>query len=215
MAHRTFFEARCDETRQKRIWLATHEVALTRFWRGKGGELLRSVLEMRGDLDGGEVNVDRIGYVLRMAARHHDRDRQTGRAAEIQDQRVARAQSFLRQRESAEAIVAIRIGSGKIDREFGLRCRQRMTFAPLQCIKVVGVTGAIRQFDVEIAGLFAKRKIPGAVNRKGEHRRIICQDRGGAVALMHIAIQDCHAPDSILRLHRIASAAIALSLNTQ
>lgn len=36
--------------------------------------LLRSALDMRGDLDGGEVNVHRIRNVPGIAARHHDRD---------------------------------------------------------------------------------------------------------------------------------------------
>ena len=53
--------------------------------------LLRNVLGMPGDLHGREVNVHRIGNVPRITARHHDCDRQTSRAAEIQDHMIARA----------------------------------------------------------------------------------------------------------------------------
>ena len=52
---------------------------------------MRSALEMHGDRDGGEVNVHRIGNVHRVAARHHDRDRQASRAAEIQNHSIPRA----------------------------------------------------------------------------------------------------------------------------
>jgi len=33
-------------------------------------------------------------------------------------------------------IIAMTIGAGKIDREFGLRCQQRQSDAPFQCIRI-------------------------------------------------------------------------------
>ena len=74
-------------------------------------------------------------------------------------------------------------------------------------IGIVGVADPIRQFNVEIARFLARWKIPGAVNRKSEHGRIICQNRCGAVALMRIAVQDRHAPDTAFCWHRQRSAA--------
>ncbi len=58
------------------------------------------------------------------------------------------------------------------------------------------------------------------MNRKDEHGRIVCHDRCGAIALVHIEIQDRGATDSTLRLrgqrgyrtvveHAVAFAVIA------
>lgn len=69
-------------------------------------------------------------------------------------------------------------------------------------IGIVGVTDPIRQFDVQIARFLARWKIPGAVNQKSERGWLICQNRCGAVALMHIAIQDRHAPYTAFCWHR-------------
>ena len=52
--------------------------------------------------------------------------------------------------------LAARRRDREIDRELALRRRQYMTDARFQCIQVIFVTSAIRQFDVEIAGFFAK-----------------------------------------------------------
>ena len=41
-----------------------------------------------------------------------------------------------------------------------------MTGALFQCVDAIGVTGVIRRFNVEIAGLFLERYIPGALNRE-------------------------------------------------
>jgi hypothetical protein len=157
-------------------------------------DILRYATEMRGGSDSGEMNIDRVGHRPRIASCHRHRNRQTSRTAQIQDHKIPRAQSFLGLREPTEPIVAIRIGAGEIGREFRLRRRECMPNAPFQCIEIVAATGPIRQFDVEIARFLAKWKIPGAVNRTRERGRIIGKNRLGAVAPMHIAIQDCHAP---------------------
>jgi len=47
----TFLEARCDESRQQQEKPAAREIMSTSCRRGKEGRLLRSTLEMRGNLD--------------------------------------------------------------------------------------------------------------------------------------------------------------------
>ncbi len=139
-------------------------------------DFLRYATQMRGGSDSGDMNIDRVGQLPRIASCHRHRNRQTSRAAEIQDHKIPGAQSFLELREPAEPIVAKRIGAGEIGREFRLRRRECMPNAPFQCIEIVAATGPIRQFDVEIARFLAKWKIPGAVNRTRECGRIICRD---------------------------------------
>jgi hypothetical protein len=63
MLARTFPEARCDESRQQQEQPAAREIMSTCCRRGKHGRLLRSTLEMRGNLDGAEVKVRRAGNI--------------------------------------------------------------------------------------------------------------------------------------------------------
>lgn len=119
--------------------------------------------ETRRNADGREVDVNRVENIFGIAAGHHECDRFRGGAA--QGQMAMRSRlcvTFLRQCQPAETIIAVVIGAREIVRKFGLRRRQRMGNAPFQCIEIVGIACAIRQFDVEIDGFLAKRKVPGA-----------------------------------------------------
>jgi hypothetical protein len=123
------------------------------------------------------MDVHRVDHVPRIVTRHRDCDGHAGGATEVQHQAISRSKALLRQSEPPQTNVALGVGAGKIDREFGLRSRKRVANAPFQCIKIV-----------DVAGFFANRKIPGAMNRKSERGRIVCQDRCGAITLVNFAI---------------------------
>ena len=142
------------------------ETASARLCGAKRARLLRCAVELRGDFHRREMDVHRIENVPRIATRHRDHDKHAGAATEFQNQAISRSEALPGQREPPQTIIAIGIRTGKIDREFGLRSRKRVADALFQCIKIVGVAGAVRQLDVEIAAFCAKRKIAGAVNRK-------------------------------------------------
>ena len=60
---------------------------------------------------------------------------------------------------------------------------------------VLVVADAIGQRHVEVAALLAEGKVGGAVHRAGEDPRVVLEDRSGAVALMHVEVDDGHVPD--------------------
>ncbi len=86
--------------------------------------------------------------------------------------------------------------------------------------QILVVSGAVLERDVEVADFLAERKILRAVQREGEDRRIVAKDRGRAVALMDVAVDDRGARDDAIAEqdrrgdgdvveHAVALAAIA------
>src|SRR2546422_556842 len=69
--------------------------------------------------------------------------------------------------------------------------------------QILVVSRAVLERDVEIAGLFPERKILCAVEREGEDSRLVAKDRGGSIALMHVAVDDGGAADrAVAQQHR-------------
>ena len=75
--------------------------------------------------DGRDVDVDDVVDVLRVAAGHRDRDRDSERAEPVEHHPVAVGESGLREPEPAEPVALERIGAREVDREVGTRAVDR------------------------------------------------------------------------------------------
>ena len=86
--------------------------------------------------------------------------------------------------------------------------------------EVLVVAGAVLERDVEVADFLAEREVVRAVHREREHRRLVAEDRRGAVALVDVAVDDRGARDGAVAQqhaggdrdvveHAVALAAIA------
>ena len=158
--------------------------------------------ESLGQRNGRCVDFDRVADLSCVAASHRDGDRDTTLATLLENPSVAFGQSFETQAETAKAIVVIRIGPGQVDDQIGMseiEGRIQTVIKPQQ----VGIIGAgIGQFDIKVAGFLVERKIACTMHGKGEDAVVTGQNAGCAVALMDIAINDQHPPDTPLGLHR-------------
>jgi hypothetical protein len=64
--------------------------------------------------------------------------------------------------------------------------------------EVLGVSHAIREFNIDPALLFTEGKIRPAMNGCSEYIRIVRKDLGGSIALVNIKVDDCGATDAAL-----------------
>ena len=90
-----------------------------------------------GGPDGGEVDVDGVFDVARVAAGHGDRDRDAGVAAQLEHQPIALGQTALGDLQTSQAIALEGIGAGEKDDELRLRGRQRRAHAALDRGEIV------------------------------------------------------------------------------
>lgn len=132
---------------------------------------------------------------------HHDHDGNAVRGARTQHELIALRHPLHRNPESPQPIAFVRIGAGQVVEQIGT-VRERGLHALRDRIEELTIAGAVRQSDVEIARLLAKRKVGRTVYGKGENRRIITEDEGGTITLMHIRIDHGNAADPALGLHR-------------
>jgi hypothetical protein len=102
----------------------------------------------------------------------------------------------------------VRIGAGEVERQARLEAPIELLQRAVEGVQVFVVAAAVRQFDVEIARLLAERKVLRAMQRQGEDRRVVPEDGGGAVALVHVEVDDrdrqrrASARAPVLRLHQ-------------
>src|SRR4051794_17183158 len=96
-------------------------------WSSSGsgglGMVLRGTRSLRDGARGGEVDLDGVPDVRRVAAGEHDADRRAGAIGGVEDERVARAQARLREREAPEAVAHPRVGAGEEEDEVRVRGR--------------------------------------------------------------------------------------------
>ena len=102
--------------------------------------------------------------------------------------------------EPAELIVPIRVCPGDIDHQLRRKARQRFAQAVSQPLQVLPVAGAAIQVNVQIGGRLFVRVVVKLVNRQGEYRGILGEDRGRAIAVVYVAIHH----------HRTANGSVAL-----
>ena len=62
----------------------------------------------------------------------------------------------------------------------------------LQRIKIAAIITPIWEWNIEIAWLFTERKILIAMQGQGKDTGIMAKDGRGAIALVHIQINDCY-----------------------
>src|SRR6185436_17986581 len=92
-----------------------------------------------------EVDLDRVRDVRRVAARERDADGRPGALGGVEDERVARPQAVLRQREAAEAVAVPRVRAGQEEDEVGAGDRDGLGERGRERAQVRVVAGAGRQ----------------------------------------------------------------------
>src|SRR5579862_9757074 len=88
----------------------------------------------------------------RVPAAHDDGDRDAARAAGIEHEAIARAQTVDRELEPAEAIAFVGIGAGEIPDDFRRVAVEDGRQMRDERVEVLGVGRAVRELDVEVAG---------------------------------------------------------------
>ena len=144
-----------------------------------------------GALHRREVHADRRGDVAAIASGHRHGDRHAERLGKVEDHAVARLHACGRKLELAQPIALVRVRARDVNQQLRLETAPHCREAIAQCRKVGIVAGAIRQRDVQGAGLLAEREVRGRVNREREHRRIAVKDLCSAIALVHVKVDDC------------------------
>src|SRR4051794_33788132 len=90
----------------------------------------------------------------------------------------------------AEPVVPVRIDAGIVKGEIWPKPRKQRVEHGFQGPKIVGIAGARIEGDIEIALLLAGWKIRPTVHREGKDAGLGREDRSGAVALMHVEVDD-------------------------
>jgi hypothetical protein len=109
--------------------------------------------------NGIELNIDTVIHATySVATSHYDGNRHTCIPAHRQNLSVTRLKSALGQRHAAETIPFKSICTGKIDRQFRLRCGKIVVQSLRERFEVVAVARSVRQSDIEITLGFGKRK---------------------------------------------------------
>ena len=67
-----------------------------------------------------------------------------------------------------------------------------------QDIEIGPVAEAVGQADIEVGVFLAQRVVALAVHRKGEHSLFVAENMRGAVALMHIQVDNEDTPGQLL-----------------
>ena len=62
----------------------------------------------------------------------------------------------------------------------------------LQCIKIAAIITPIWEWNIEIAWLFTEREVLITMQGQRKYAGIMAKDSRGAIALVHIQINDCY-----------------------
>ena len=149
------------------------------------------------------MDVDDPLDVGAVAPAHRHRDRQPAQARPLEHPPVALGDAGDAQREPAEPVAFVDVGPGEEHDEVGLEAGRQRGERGIQRIEVGGVAGVVGQVDVEVAlAAVPEREVARAVDRQREHRGVVAQDLGGAVALVHVEVNDGHPPRTAFGLHQ-------------
>ena len=147
------------------------------------------------------MDVDRVGNVAGIAARHGDRDRNARTATGFQNHPVTLQQPHFCYLQASKPIILVGVSACQVNCEIGATLLDRLVQPLLQRRQVRRVTGSVLQRNVEIAALLTKGIVLRAVDGKGEDRLVTGEDGCDPIPLMHIAVDDNDAPDTSFRLH--------------
>ena len=96
----------------------------------------------------------------------------------------------------------VRISARQVNDQLRIKAREHLRERAVELREVLVVPGPVRQRNVEIAEGLGERIIVLAMQGQGEHRIIIRENRGRAIALMDIEIDDCDPRCAPLGLHQ-------------
>src|SRR5439155_24225377 len=102
------------------------------------------------------------------------------------DDAIAPAKAVERQPEAAELISIQRIDAALEEDDVRPCELERLGQVALELCGIFRILTTIGKLDVERRALFAEGKILRAVHGEGEHALIAREDRGSAVALVHV-----------------------------
>ena len=132
------------------------------------------------------------GQVLRVAAADHPQHRDVTAQAMIQHGFVTGRQAGVGELQVAQGVVLVHVDTGVVEHQVRLVDRQQIVERVVDHLEVVGVAHAAWQGDVPVAACLACREVLLAVQGHGDRLRLVFQQARGAVALMHVAVEDQH-----------------------
>jgi hypothetical protein len=102
---------------------------------------------------------------------------------------VAAFEAFNGKRKPAELVLAIRVGAGDVEQQMGREVHRHLERAT-EAIEIFAISDAVTQIDVDHGRRFLAWIVIELVQRKREHAAVARENRGGAVAVVNVAIDD-------------------------
>ncbi|MNH42979.1 hypothetical protein D3C79_1047840 [compost metagenome] len=90
----------------------------------------------------------------------------------------------------AQGVVLVHIDAGVVQHQVGLVQRQQVVEGIVHDLEVGGVAHAAGQGDVPVALRLAGREVLFTVQGHGDRVGCVLEDARGAVALVHVAVED-------------------------
>ena len=141
------------------------------------------------------VTFGQSGYVAIVASAQHEAKRLSVRPRPFKDHLITLSQSCVAQIQPAKAVVTVRIDPGVIDNQIsGYRLRIEPMEQVVEGWQITTVSGPRSKPDVVVGQGFGKGVIVFAMQTGRKHARLIGKDFGGAVALVHVEIDDQGPP---------------------
>ena len=134
--------------------------------------------------------------VRRVAAAHRDDDRQIARAAGVEHDAIALAQPVDRELQPPEPIAFVRIGAGQIEDEVRpLTVEHAAADARSSAARYSSSPAPSSNVTSRSLTSLRNGKFFAPCSEKREDRRVVAEDRGRAVALVDVAVDDGDARD--------------------
>lgn len=133
--------------------------------------------------------------VLAVAAADHAHHRDIAAQAVAQHAGIPRGQAFVGELQVAEGIVLVHVDAGVVEHQVRLVERQQVVQRIVHHLQVIGVAHAAGQGNVPVAAGLARGEVLFAVQRHGDGVWGVFENPRGAVALVHVAVEDQHPVD--------------------
>ena len=108
----------------------------------------------------------------------------------VVDHRVAAPKAFDGEGEAAELVFAIRVSSGDVENEIGMEFGEAADEMRFEDGEIVFVSDAVGKIGVEIGWRLGLGIVVFLMNGKSEDGIVARENRGGAVALMNVRVDD-------------------------
>ena len=92
----------------------------------------------------------------------------------------------------------MRVCASQVKNQIGRTAVLQLLQCLVQGLQIRRVRAAIRQLHIDVAGLFAKRKVLCTMQRQSEHRGVITKNMRRAVALVDIQVNHRHLQSPLL-----------------